>query len=157
MEGEVYLTREGYDKLKSELEHLQKVKRKEISKSIEHAREMGDISENAEYDAAKDAQAHCEAKIAQLQEKLSRVRIIDDENIPADRILIGARVLLRDMDTEEEVRYRIVSQEEADYEQGKISMLSPVGKALMQKKEGDIVEINIPAGILKYKVLEISR
>jgi len=156
-EDELYLTREGYEKLKSELEYLEKVKRREISKAIAHARSLGDLGENAEYDSAKDEQAHCEQRIALLKDKLARVRIIDNEDIPSDRVLIGAKVLLLDLDTEEQLEYTIVSKEEADYDKGKISIESPIGKGLMQHKENDAVEIKIPAGILKYKILKISR
>ncbi|OGX27199.1 MAG: transcription elongation factor GreA [Omnitrophica WOR_2 bacterium RIFCSPHIGHO2_02_FULL_45_21] len=154
---EVYLTREGYEKLKGELEYLEKVKRREISKAIAHARSLGDLGENAEYDSAKNEQAHCEKRIAELKEKLSRVKIIDSENIPKDQIFIGAKVLLLDMDTEEQFEYMLVSKEEADYDAGKISFESPVGKALLQRKVNDIVEVKVPAGISKYKILRISR
>lgn len=154
---DVYLTRAGYEKLMHELEHLKTVKRREISKAIGVARELGDISENAEYDAAKDSQAHNEKKISELQDKLSRARIIEHENIPKDRALIGATLKLKDMDTEEELQYTLVSELESDFEQNKISIISPVGKALLNHKKDDVVEIDIPAGILKYKILKISR
>lgn len=154
---EVYLTREGYEKLKGELEYLEKVKRREISKAIEYARSLGDLSENAEYDSAKNEQARCEARIAYLKAKLSQARLIDTNNIPTDQIFIGARVSLLDMDTQEQFEYILVSKEEADYDAGKISLESPVGKALLQRKVDDIVEIKVPAGILKYKILRINR
>ncbi len=133
MAGEVYLTKEGFEKLQQELERLKTVERSRISKAIGEARLLGDISENAEYDSAKDAQAHCEARIAELEEKLARVRIIENENIPKDKAFIGAMVTLIDMDTEAEERYTLVSHEEANYEQGKISIQSPIGKALLGK------------------------
>lgn len=155
--NEVYLTREGYEKLKQELEYLEKVKRKEISKAIAHARSMGDLRENAEYDSAKNEQAHCEKRVLELKQQLSRVKIIDLENIPQGQVFIGARVLLLDMDTEEQFEYTLVSKEEADYDSGKISIDSPVGKALMQRKVDDTIEIQVPAGTLKYKILKISR
>lgn len=155
--GEVYLTREGYEKLKQELEYLEKVKRKEISKAIAHARSLGDLKENAEYDSAKNEQAHCEKRVAELKQQLSRVKIIDSEDIPRDRVFIGAKVSLLDTDTGEQFEYMLVSKEEADYENGKISIESPVGKALMQRKVDDAVEIQVPAGLLKYKILKISR
>lgn len=155
--NEVYLTREGYEKLKQELEYLEKVKRREISKAIAHARSLGDLKENAEYDSAKNEQAHCEKKVLELKQKLSRVKIIDSEDIPQDRIFIGAKVSLLDVDTEEQLEYMLVSKEEADYDSGKISLDSPVGKALMQRKENEVVEIQVPAGLLKYKILKISR
>ena len=154
---DVYLTREGYEKLMHELQHLKTVKRREISKAIGAARELGDISENAEYDAAKENQAHNEKKIAELGDKLSRARIIEHENIPKDRALIGATLKLKDLDTEEELQYTLVSEVESDFEQNKISITSPVGKALLNHKKNDVVEINVPAGALKYKILDISR
>ena len=154
---DVYLTPQGYEKLKEELEYLEKTKRREISRALEHARSLGDISENAEYDSAKNEQAHCEKKIAGLKDKLSRARIIYSKNIPNDQVFFGARVLLSDLDTQEECEYMLVSKEEADYEAGKISLDSPVGKAILQKRVDDVVEINVPAGIVKYKILKISR
>jgi transcription elongation factor GreA len=154
---EVYLTRAGYQKLVEELEDLKTIKRRKLSKAIGEARAHGDIGENAEYDAAKEAQALNEQRIAELELKLSYARIIDDENIASDRVLIGATVKLKDLDTDEELEYTIVSAEEADFDQGKISFSSPIGSALMNHKENEIVEIKIPAGILKYKILKISR
>jgi len=152
----VYLTRAGYQKLYSELEDLKK-ERLEIAKAIEEARLQGDISENAEYDAAKDAQAHNAARMADLEGKLSKVRIIEDENIPSDRVYIGAIVSLKDLDTEEEMQYMMVSAEEANYEENKISIVSPIGKGLMGKAEGEECEIKVPVGILRYKVVKIER
>lgn len=156
MAQEIYLTQEGYEKLVTELEYLKTTKRRQLAKAIGEARSYGDISENAEYDAAKDAQAHNEKLIAELEDKLSRVRILD-KNISKDEILIGAKVKLRDLDTDEEFEYTLVSELEADYEQGKISVSSPVGAGLLGHKKGESVEIKIPAGTLKYKVIEISR
>ncbi len=156
MPGEIYLTQEGYEKLASQLEQLKTVKRRQLSKAVGEARSHGDISENAEYDAAKDAQAHNEKQIRELEEKLARVRILD-KNIPKDEVLIGATVKLRDMDTDEELEYTLVSELEADYNQNKISVSSPVGQGLLGHKENEIAEIKIPAGILKYKIIKISR
>ena len=154
---DIYLTREGYEKLREQLEYLRTIRRREISKEIGKAIAHGDISENAEYEAAKEAQGLNEKKIAELQNKLSRGRIIDDENIPADKVYIGAKVLLNDLDSGEEMEYTLVSELEADYGQGKISITSPVGKGLLGHKENEIVEIKVPAGILRYKILKISR
>jgi len=155
--GEIYLTRKGYEKLCEDLEHLKTVRRRQLSKAVGEARAHGDISENAEYDAAKEAQGQNEQKIVELEDKLSRARILDDEAFSKDEILIGATVGLQDLDTDEELEYTLVSGEEADYTQGKISVSSPVGSGLLGHKENDIVEIKIPAGILRYKVLKISR
>jgi transcription elongation factor GreA len=154
---EIYLTKDGHKKLLEELEYLKTVKRRELSKAVGEARAHGDISENAEYDAAKEAQALNEKKIAKLEEKLSRGRILDDENIPKDKVLIGARVKLKDLDSEEELEYTLVSDVEADYAEGKISITSPVGQGLLGHKENGIVEIKTPAGISRYKILKISR
>ena len=156
MSGDIYLTQEGYEKLVNDLEHLKTVKRRALSKAIGEARAHGDISENAEYDAARDAQAHNEKQVVELEDKLARVRILD-KNIPKDEILIGATVKLMDMDTLEELEYTLVSELEADYLQNKISISSPVGGGLLGHKENEIVEIKIPAGILKYKIIKISR
>ncbi|MFA5362886.1 MAG: transcription elongation factor GreA [Candidatus Omnitrophota bacterium] len=157
MSGEIYLTREGYEKLMKELEHLKTTKRHEISKAIGVAREMGDISENAEYDAARDAQAHNELRISEMEEQLSRARILDYENIAKDEVLIGATVKLEDMDTGEMLTYIFVSELESDYTQNKICIDSPLGKGLLGHKKGEVVEVQIPAGMLTYKILEISR
>jgi len=156
MPGEIYLTQEGYEKLVNELEHLKTVKRRQLSKAVGEARAHGDISENAEYDAAKDAQAHNEKQIMELEDKLAGVRILD-KNMPSDEVLIGATVKLKDMDTDEGLEYTLVSELESDYNQGKISVTSPVGQGLLGHKENEVVEIKIPAGILKYKIIKISR
>ncbi|MCX5705711.1 MAG: transcription elongation factor GreA [Candidatus Omnitrophica bacterium] len=155
--GEIYLTKKGYQKLMEDLEHLKTVKRRELSKAIGAARAQGDISENAEYDAAKDAQGMNEKRIAELENKLAGAHILDDHDISSDEVLIGAIVKLKDMDTDEELEYMLVSGEEADYVQNKISIASPVGSGLLNHKVGDVVEIKIPAGILRYKILSIAR
>ncbi|MDD5347880.1 MAG: transcription elongation factor GreA [Candidatus Omnitrophica bacterium] len=155
--ADVYLTKKGYEKLYEELEFLKNVRRRELSKAIGTAREHGDLGENAEYDAAKDAQAHNERRIAELEQKLAGAKILEDHDIPSDEVLLGATVSLEDMDTGEKFSYMIVSEEESDYEQKKISATSPLGQGLLNHKEGDICEIKVPAGILKYKVIKISR
>ena len=155
--GNVYLSREGYEKLRKELEYLKTLKRREISKAIGEARAHGDISENAEYTYAKEAQGLNEKKIAELEDKLSRAELIDESVMSKDEILIGAKAKLKDIDSGEELEYSLVAEEEADYSAGKISVTSPVGKALLGHKEGETVKVNIPAGVLKYKVLKISR
>ncbi len=156
MSGDIYLTQEGYEKFVNELEYLKTTKRRQLSKAVGEARAHGDISENAEYDAAKDAQGHNELEITQLEDKLARVRILD-KNIPHDQVLIGAKVKLIDQDTDEEMEYLLVSELEADYEQNKISVISPVGAGLLGHKENEVVQIQVPAGILKYKIIKISR
>jgi len=154
---EIYLTRAGYEKLIQELEFFKKEKRKQLSRAIGEARAHGDISENAEYDAAKEAQGLNEKRIAELECKLSCVRIIDDEDIPKDEVLIGATVTLVDLDSQEVLEYTLVSETEADYTAGKISITSPVGAALLNHREKETVEIKVPAGILRYQILKISR
>jgi len=155
--GDTYLTREGYEKLRRELEELKTVKRRNLSKAIKEARGHGDISENAEYDAAKEAQGLNEKKIAELEARLSGAKMLDDENIPKDEVLIGATVKLKDLGSGEELEYMLVSEDEADYSQGKISVSSPVGSGLLNHKAGDKVEIKVPVGVLRYKVLKITR
>ena len=154
---EIFLTRKGYQKLSEELEHLKTVKRRQLSKAIGEARAHGDISENAEYDAAKEAQGLNEKRIAELEAKLAGARIIDDEGLSTDEVLIGATVKLKDLDTDEELEYTLVSELEANYEEGKISVNSPVAKALLNHKVNETVEVNLPAGTLRYKILSISR
>ena len=151
------MTREGYDKLVKDLETLKTTKRREIADDIAKARAFGDLKENAEYDAAKNSQAMNEKKIADLQEKLASVQIIDETKIPKDKIFIGAKVLLKDLKNQEEFSYSIVAQDEADFDAGKISVTSPIAKGLLGLKVGDTAEIKIPAGMLRYKVLKISR
>ena len=156
MSDEVYLTKAGYQKLYNDMLFL-KEERVRISRVIEDARLLGDLSENAEYDAAKDAQAQIAARLAEVEGKLAKVRIIEDENIPSDKIYIGAMVTLKDLEKEEELTYMLVSPEEADYEENKLSIFSPVGKGLMGLAVGEEAEIQVPAGTLKYKVLDIKR
>lgn len=153
----VYLTRGGYDKLYKELEYLKKTKRREISKQLEHARSLGDLRENAEYDSAKQAQALLEKRIAELEHNLSSVKILDDEKIDKNKALLGASITLNDLDNGEEIIYTLVNQQEADISQNKISIASPVGKALLGHKVDDIIQLEVPAGTLRYKVVKISR
>lgn len=157
MEQGSYLTKAGHEKLVKELEYLKTVKRRALSKAIGEARAHGDISENAEYDAAKEAQGLNEKRISELENKLAISQIIDEDNMPSDEVLVGATVKLHDLKSGREITYTLVAEEEADYSQGKISVSSPVGSGLLNHKEGDTIEIKVPAGVLKYKVLKISR
>ena len=152
-----FLTRDGCDRLKEELKILKTVKRKEIANALEKARQMGDLSENAEYDSAKQAKAVNEKRIRELEAKILTARILDSENISSDKAYIGAKLKLVDIDSKEEMDYMLVTEDEADYEAGRISISSPVGKALLGTKTGDIVNIKVPAGALKYKIISISR
>ena len=153
----IYLTAEGHEKLLKELKFLKTVRRRQLSREIGTARSHGDISENAEYDAAKEAQGFNEKKIAELEERLSRAQILDDAKIAKDKVLLGATVKLKDLDSGEELQYTLLSELEADFSRGKISITSPVGKALLGHKQDEIVEIKVPAGALRYKILKIFR
>jgi len=153
----VYLTRAGYERLVEELEHLKQVKRKEISAAIEHARSLGDLKENAEYHAAKDAMAKSETRVLELEDKLSRVEIIDGNNSDSDKAYIGAKLKLLDLDSDDQIEYTLVGQEEANAIEGLISVTSPVGKALLGRKEGDVIKVDVPAGTVEYKIIKILR
>ena len=152
-----YMTREGYLKLEKELNHLVKVKRKEIAAKLEFARGLGDLKENAEYDAAKEEQAMLERKIGELSSKLASAQIMDNMDIDPTKAYIGATVKLRDMGTGEELEYFLVSDAEADYLENKISVTSPIGKGLLGHAVDEVVEIQIPAGSIKYKIISITR
>ncbi len=151
------LTYEGLKKYEEELEHLKVVTRKEIGYSIKEARAQGDLSENAEYDAAKDEQRDVEARIEELEKILKNAEVVVEDEVNLDQINIGCKVRIKDMEYKEELEYKIVGSTEANSLKGKISNESPVGKALIGAKKGDTVKVETPAGILKYKVLEIQR
>ena len=151
-----YLTPEGYEKIRTKIEKLKK-KRASLAKAVGEARSHGDISENAEYDAAKEAQGMNEKKIAELEAQLNKAQILDDTNIPKDEALLGATVELEDLDSGEKLTYTLVSEPEADYSQGKISVTSPIGKGLLGHKKDEKVSIEVPAGTLKYKITGIKR
>jgi transcription elongation factor GreA len=151
----VHLTQEGYERLSNQLDHLKQKKRKEISETIEHARSLGDLKENAEYHAAKEAMAENERKIRELEDKLSRAEIIDTKNIDTGKAYLGAKVKLKDLGSGEEVFYKLVGQDEADPIEDLISISSPVGKSLLGRKKGDTVEVEAPVGVLKYEIVEI--
>jgi transcription elongation factor GreA len=155
--GRISLTREGRDKLVRDLELLKGEKRREIAKQLAEAREHGDLSENAEYDAAKEAQAHNEKRISELEDTLIQAQIIDEDAMPKDEALLGATVKVKDQSSGFEYDYVLVSEEESDFENDRISISSPVGKALLGHKVGDIVDIQVPAGTLKYEIINISR
>ncbi len=157
MSGRIQMSEEGYKKLKDELEYCMTKKRREIAKDLEVARAFGDLKENAEYDAAKNAQAHNEARVADLSEKMTRAEILDETGIDKDKILLGATATLKDLETGEELVYRLVVGEEADFKEDKISVSSPIGKSLLGHKVGDKVKIEVPAGVLLYEVLKIER
>lgn len=153
----VYLTRERLREIEEEIEDLKINKRKEMAEMIAEARSHGDLSENAEYDAAKEAQGLLEAKIHRLESIVARARIIDIRDLPDDKVYILTRVKVRNHTTGTETEYRLVSPEEADLETRKLAVSSPIGRALMGKKVGDVVEANVPAGVMKLEILEIGR
>lgn len=153
----VYLTKEGYEKIRSELVRLQTEDRPKVIAAIKKAREFGDLSENAEYHASKERQAFLENKIAALQTKLTNSEIVDETQIPKDKVYLGATVKMKDQKTGDDIQYKLVSTDEADYSENKISTESPIGKALLGKAVSDVVEIHVPVGTLTYEILEITR
>ena len=153
---EVILTPEGYKKLKQEIEFLSNDKRREVAERIRVAREFGDIAENAEYDTAKTEQGHLEARIAMLEERLANARVVTKKEIKSGEVSIGTTVRLRDVGANKTVEYRIVGSAEADPNENKLSNESPVGKAIMGRKKGDIVEAPTPKGAKKFKIMDIK-
>ena len=156
-EKEVILTQEGYDKIEKELEFLRTEKRTEIAERIKVALGFGDLSENSEYDEAKNAQAENEGKIAELENKIRHAKIIDEKEIDTKTVQIGNTVKLYDVEFEEEVEYTIVGSTEVNLAENKISNESPLGAALLGAKKGHTVDVNAPAGIMKYKILDIKK
>ena len=154
---EILLTQEGFDKLEAELEELKIVGRKDVAEKLKVAISYGDLSENAEYDEAKKEQAELEEKILKIENMIRKATIIDEESIDLSKVTAGSIVKLYDYDFEEEVTYTIVGSTEADPFEGKISNESPIGKAILGKSEGDEVEVQVPDGVVKYKILSISR
>lgn len=152
-----YYTEEGLQKLKDELEDMKSVQRPRISAQIAEARDKGDLSENAEYDAAKEAQGLLEMKIAKLEDILANARIIDESQLDTSKVLVLSTVKLKNQANGMEMKYTLVSEKEADLKAGKISVNSPIGKGLLGKEVGEIAEIQVPNGILKFEVLEITR
>jgi transcription elongation factor GreA len=156
-EKEVILTPEGLKKLEEELEHLKSVKRKEVAERIKLAISYGDLSENSEYDDAKNEQAFIEGRVMTLEKMLRNARVIQDDEVNTDVITIGSKVSLKDKEFDDIVNYTIVGSAESDPAQFKISNESPVGQALLGKRKGDIVVVNVPEGTIEYEVLDISR
>ncbi len=152
-----YFTKEGLDKLNAEHRELTTKGRQEIAKQIQEARDKGDLSENAEYDAAKDAQGHLEAKISKLANTIANSRIIDESSVDTSKVMILSTVYVKNHNTKKDVKYKIVSETEASLKEGKISVKSPIGQSLLGKKIGDTIEVTIPAGTLKLEVLKITR
>lgn len=157
VEKQELLTQDGYNKLEEELEYLKTVKRKEVAERLKVAISFGDLSENAEYDEAKNEQAKLEEQILKLDEKLRKAVIIDESQIDLDIVMVGSIVKLYDFDFDEEIEYSIVGSAEADPFEGKISNESPVGKALLGARVGEVVEVQVPDGANKFKILDIRR
>jgi len=152
----IYLTEEGYKKLIDEVNHLESVERPAISKQIAEARDKGDLSENAEYDAAKEAQGLLELKISQLKATIAQARIIDESQISTDSVQILNKVKIRNTANGREMTYTLVAESEANLKEGKIAVNTPIGKGLLGKKKGDIVEIAAPVGTMNFEIVEIS-
>jgi transcription elongation factor GreA len=151
-----YYTKEGLEKIQNELSTLKSKGRQDIARQIAEARDKGDLSENAEYDAAKDAQGHLEAKIAQLEDLVASARLLDETNIDTSKVSILSKVTIKNKKNNASVTYTLVSEEEADLKAGKISTMSPIGKGLLGKKKGEIAKINTPAGEMEFEVVKIS-
>lgn len=152
-----YFTKEGLHKLKEEIKHLKNVKRPEVAHRVQVAREHGDLKENAEYHAAKEELQHLQNKINELEYKMMHATVIHGDDIPSDKVYILATVDLQDLKTKQRITYTLVPDSDADWENGKISVNSPIGKGLLGKAVGDIANIKVPAGELQLKVLEIRR
>ena len=152
-----YYTEEGLQRLKDELDHLIKVERPEISKQIAEAREKGDLSENAEYAAAKEAQGMLELKIAKMQEVVQNARIIDESKLDNTKVLLLSTVKIKNLKNNKQMQYTLVPEQEADLKEARISVTSPIARGLLGKKVSDVVEIKVPAGIIPFEIIEITR
>ncbi len=157
MSDRIVLTQEGYEKLIAELNYMKTKKRREVAAQLEHARAFGDLRENAEYETAKEAKSQLEKRISELEVKVRSVRVVDQSEISADKVYLGAKVELKNLDSGDTVHYTLVAQDEADFNQGKISVTSPIGKGLLGKAPKEKVEIQVPAGKLKFQVIKIER
>lgn len=151
-----YVTKETLEQIKAELQRMKGIERPAASRAIAEAREKGDLKENAEYDAAKEAQGLLEAKIAALEGAMSNIRIMDESSIDTSKVSILTKVTLTNLGTKKQVTYKIVSEQEADLKAGKISITSPIGKGILGKKAGDTAEVQAPAGIIKFKIENIT-
>lgn len=152
-----YYTEEGLKKLQDELHHLKAVERPRISQQIAEARDKGDLSENAEYDAAKDAQGLLELRISKMEDVIANARIIDESKLDLSKALVLSKVKIKNKSNNAVMNYTLVAENEADLKAGKISVTSPIGKGLLGKKVGDIAEVEVPSGKIKFEILEISR
>ena len=157
MSYDVILTQEGYERLKEELRHLKSVKRIEVAKQLETARAHGDLRENAEYDTAKEAKAQLESKIRTLEEKLICAKVVDTKDAPCDKVYFGTIVELKNKKTGGKAIFTFVAEDEADISKGKLSIQTPIGKALLGHAVGETVDVRVPAGVIPYEILKISR
>ena len=151
-----YVTKETLEQMKVDLQRMKSVDRPAASRAIAEAKEKGDLKENAEYDAAKEAQGHLESKIAQMEGILANTRVLDESSIDTSKVSILTRVTLTNLNTKKQVTYQLVSENEADLKMGKISVTSPIGKGLLGKKPGEVAEVQAPAGILNFRIESIS-
>lgn len=152
-----YFTEEGLKKLQDELNHLKTIERPSISRQIAEAREKGDLSENAEYDAAKEAQGLLELKISKMEELMASARLLDTSKIDISKVSVLSKVKIRNVANKAEMTYTLVTENEADLKSGKISVTSPIGKGLLGKKKGDQVDIAVPSGVMKFEIIDITR
>jgi|TARA_B110000971_G_C19871118_1_gene436194 transcription elongation factor GreA len=152
-----YYTKEGLKKLKDELSYLKDVERPNASNAIGEARDKGDLSENAEYDAAKEAQGMLEMKISKMEEFMSNARLIDESKLDTSKVLVLSKVVIKNLNNRMQMNYTLVAESEADLKSGKISVNSPIGKGLLGKKIGEIAEVTVPNGILKFEIISIDR
>ena len=156
VEKETILTPEGLRKLEDELVHLRTVRRKEVAERIKQSKEFGDLMENSEYEDAKNEQAFVEGRILQLEQMLRNARVVDNHGAPPDRVAVGSTVRLKDLASGDEINYMIVGSAEADPDQDKISNESPVGRALLGKRKGEVVEVAVPVGKMRYTILQVK-
>ncbi|RCL64925.1 MAG: transcription elongation factor GreA [Cryomorphaceae bacterium] len=152
-----YYTKEGLKKLKDELNHLKDVERPKASNAIAEARDKGDLSENAEYDAAKEAQGMLEMKISKMEDIMANARLIDESQLDLSKVLVLSKVKIKNLNNQMEMNYTLVAESEADLKSGKISVNSPIGKGLLGKKVGEIAEVSVPNGNLKFEIISINR
>ncbi len=156
MAEKIFLSREGYNKMQEELQYLKSTKRREVTEALSVARAHGDLKENAEYDAAKEAKAHLETRVMQLEDRLSRAQILDTANVPKDKAFLGATVEVHNLKVKETFTYKLVAEDEADFDEGRIAVSSPIGKGILGKALNEEFEIRVPAGVIKMKILKIS-
>ncbi|SUZ77625.1 uncharacterized protein METZ01_LOCUS30479 [marine metagenome] len=157
MDNVSYYTKEGLKKIKDELNHLRDIERPKASNAIAEARDKGDLSENAEYDAAKEAQGMLEMKISKMEGVVSNARLINESQLDLSKVLVLSKVTIKNLNNQKEVNYTLVAESEADLKSKKISVNSPIGKGLLGKKVGEIAEVNVPSGTLKFEIISINR